>query len=169
MAEQIPVTIVNHLGVDIGVLPGAVWQVILDEYVEAKKFREIARIEPLDDPSAVLGGYRMRLEYEGVVDERVIRFTERDEAARRLSIFADYLTAPAGGMRVWVTYQAQEIPGGSRFTIDCHTGVGIDTPASGAKADVAAVVAGIKLNFDTALIAYLEQTKMKLEGAQSQG
>jgi hypothetical protein len=166
MPDQIPVTIVNHLGVDIGVSPDTVWQAILDEYVEAKKFREIARIEPIDDPSAVLGGYRMRLEHEGMVDERVIHFTERDESARRLSIFADYLTVPVGGMRVWVTYQANEITGGCRFTIDCHTRVGIDLTTGETKTDFAIAVAGMKNKFDTALIAYLETVKGRLEGAE---
>jgi len=164
MSEKNRVTIVNHLGVDIGVPPDKVWQAILDEYVEARKFREIATIEPIHDPFAVLGGYRMRLEHGGVVDERVIQFTERDEAARRLSIFADYLTVPAAGMRVWVTYQAQQIPNGARFTIDCHTRVGIEAPVSGTNADIAAVVAGMTINFDTALLAYLERVKAKLEG-----
>lgn len=165
MAEQTPVTIVNHVAVDIARSPEAVWRAILDDYVEATKFREIAEIEPIDDPSAVLGGYRMRLEHEGVVDRRDIRFTERDEAARRLSIFADYLTVPAGGMKVWVTYQAQELPGGARYAVDCHTRLNVEAPAGGGRADLAAAVAEMKASFDAGLIAYLKRVKARLEGA----
>lgn len=165
MTQQTPVTIVNHVAVDIARSPDALWRAILDDYVEATKFREVAEIEPIDDPSAVLGGYRMRLEHEGVVDRRDIHFTEHDETARRLSIFADYLTVPAGGMRVWVTYQAQEIPSGARYAIDCHTRLNIEAPAGGAKSDIAAAVAEMKTNFDVGLIAYLERVKAGLEAA----
>src|SRR5258705_11291524 len=102
MAEvRIAVTIVNHAAVDIAAAPETVWRAILDEYVEARKFREQGyRIEPLDDQASILGGYRMLLEKDGsLVDDRIAQFTERDDAARRLSIFADYLST-SGRMQV---------------------------------------------------------------------
>ena len=165
MTEKIFVTVVNHLAVDITASPDAVWHAILDEFVDGKKLWEVIKVEPIDDPCAVLGGYRMRREHEGIVDERVIHFTERDDAARRLSIFADCLTIPAGGMKVWVTYQAQEIPGGARYAIDCHSRPSIEAPASGAKADIASVIAEMKAGSDTALLAYLGSVKARLESA----
>lgn len=165
MADLVPVTIVNHVAVDIGVSPDTLWREILDAYVEVRKFREIARIESIDHPSAVLGGYHMRIEHEGVVDERDIHFTERDDSARRLSIFADYLTVPAGGMKVWATYQAQEIPTGARYAIDCHARLNVEAPAGGGKAEMAAAVAELKIQFDTSLIAYLEGVRAELDAA----
>src|SRR4051812_3701744 len=78
MSEQrIKVTMINHVAIEIAASPDSVWQAILDDYVEAKKFREMGAIDPLDDPAATLGGYRLRFEQDGaVVDERIIHFTE---------------------------------------------------------------------------------------------
>lgn len=163
MTEQnIRVTIVNHAAVDIAAPPAAVWQTILDEYIEAKKFREIGyAIEPLDDPATCLGGYRMRLEQDGaVIDERLCHVTERDEIAHRLSMFADYL---AGGMIVYATYHAEAAPGGTRYRLDCHSTLGIPQPAGAGRAEVAAAVAEMTAQFDAALTGYLESIKAKLE------
>lgn len=167
MTRQIPATIVNHAAIQIAAPPDVVWRAIQEEYVEAKKFRAAGTIEALDDPAAVLS-YRMRIHQEGQIDERVVRITERDHAARRLSAHADYLTVPAGGMGVWVTYQAHEIPlepGGTRYTIDSHARLGLDVPGEGNPADVGAAMAAMKAAFDTALLAYLERIKATLEGA----
>lgn len=165
MPEQsFRVTIVNHVAIDIAASPDAVWQTILDEYVEAKKFREIGyALEPLDDPAAPIGGYRMRLEQDGaVVDDRICHFTERDDAAHRLSIFADYLSMP-GGMTVHATYHAEAMAGGTRYRLDCHSTLGIEQPAGAGRAEVAAAVGEMKAQFDAALIAYVESIKTKLE------
>lgn len=163
MTEQnIRVTIVNHVAVDIAAPPAAVWQTILDEYIEAKKFREIGyAIEPLDDPAAYLGGYHMHLEQDGaVVDERLCHVTERDDTAHRLSMYADYL---AGGMIVYATYHAEDIPGGTRYRLDCHSTLGIARPADASRAGIAAAVGETRAQFDAALTGYLESIKTKLE------
>lgn len=160
-----PVTIVNHVAVDIAAAPDAVWRVILDEYVDAKKFRETYTVEPLVDPGAVLGGYGMWMKKAGeVVDERVVYITERDDASRRLSLFADYLSV-AGGMQVFATYQAHTTVVGVRYTLDCHARLGIEAPASGSREEIAAAVAQMKAHFDTALVRYLDGIKTRLEGA----
>ena len=162
---QLKVTMINHVGVDIAASPDAVWQAILEEYIEMKKFREVARIESIDDPAAALGGYHMLVEKDGVVvDERIIHITERDEAARRLSLYADYLKIP-GGMQVYATYHAQTAPGGARFQIDCHSRVPIEAPVGGARADVAAALAGTAVEADKHLAAYLDSVKARLEAA----
>lgn len=156
-------TIVNHVAIDIAAAPDAVWRAIIHEYVGASKFGEQYAIEPIDDPIAVLGGYRMRLEKDGaVVDERVVHFTEHDDTERRLSLFADYLSVP-DGLQVFATYQAHETRGGVRYTIDCHTRTSIEAPATGAREDIIAAVAKMKGHFDTALTQYLESTKASLE------
>lgn len=165
MSEQsIQVTIVNHVAVDIAASPEAVWQTILEEYIEAKKFREIGyTIEPLDEPAAYLGGYRMRFEQDGaLLDDRICRVSERDEAEHRLSIFADYLSAPKG-MVVYATYHAAKTSEGTRYHLDCHGTLGIDPPAGGGQAEVAATVAEMKTEFDTALAGYLNTIKARLE------
>lgn len=163
MTEQsIRVTIVNHAAVDVAAPPAAVWQTILDEYIAAKKFREIGyAIEPLDDPAAWLGGYHMRLEQDGaVVDERICHITERDETAHRLSMYADYL---AGGMIVYATYHADDAAGGTRYRLDCHSTLAIDRPAGAGRAEIAAAIGELAAQFDAALTGYLESIKAKLE------
>ena len=162
MNQPIPVTIVNHVAIEIAAPPDAVWRAIQEEYLEAKKFREAGTLQPLDDePGAVLGGYRMRMMHGEVVDDRIVRFTEIDHAARRLSAHADYLTVPAGGMGVWVTYHAQALPdGGTRYAIDSHARLQIEPSP-----DIAAAIASMKLSFDASLLAYLEKVKASLEGA----
>src|SRR3546814_11855524 len=68
-----------------------------EEYGEAKKFRAFAKVAPLDDPAAIFGGYRMTVEKDGMaVDDRIVHIIERDEKARRLSLFANYLLFPGG-------------------------------------------------------------------------
>lgn len=162
MAETIPVTMVNHVTMDMTAAPDAVWHAILDDYIEAKKFRDMGAIEPIDDPAALFGGYRIRFQQGDVVDERVVHITERDNAARRLSAAADYLSVP-GGMRVYACYHAQEISGGTRYAIDCHTQLCVATPAGDINAGVAATVAALAADADTHLIAYLESIKTRLE------
>lgn len=162
MAEQIPVTMVNHVAMDIAAAPDVVWRAILEDYIEAKKFRELGAIEAIDDPAAVFGGYRMRFEQNGAVDERIVHITERDDAARRLSAAADYLSVP-GGMRVYATYHAQEMAGGTRYAIDCHTQLQVAAPAGDAKAGVAATLAEMTAGADAHLIAYLESIKARVE------
>lgn len=161
---MLPVTIVNHVAVDIAAAPDAVWRVIVEEYVGARKFGDYA-IQPIDDPAAVFGGYRMRLEKDGaVVDERVVHFTEHDDAARRLSLYADYVSV-AGGARVFATYQAHEVASGTRYTVDCHTRIGVEAPAGNARAGIVAAADELKTHFDTALAQYLDSIKGRLEGA----
>ena len=158
------VTLVHHVAVEIAAPADAVWRVILDEYVEATKFRETGyAIEPIDDACAVLGGYRMRFERDGaVVDDRICQITERDDAARRLSMFADYLSVP-GGMQVFATYHAQDVAGGCRYALDCHSRLGAEALAAGG-GDIAAAVAGAAAQARAALIGYLENIKARIEG-----
>lgn len=165
MTSRVPVTIVNHAAIDIAAAPDAVWREILDAYAEARKFRETHTVEPIDDPAAVLGGYRMRLEKDGVLlDDRIVHLTERDEAARRLSAFADYLSVP-GGLQVFATYQVHEAPDGARYTLDCHTRMSLEAPAGAQRPELAEIVGKMKAQFDPSLDDYLQSVKAKLEAA----
>jgi hypothetical protein len=152
---------VNHVAIDIAASPDAVWRSILDHYVAATKFREQGTVTPVDDPAYPLGGYRLRLGSGAALDERLVHFTERDEAARRLSLVADYLTYP-GGLKVFATYQAEARPGGARFTIDCHSQMGTKMPAGGPAALAAQLAAG-KAEADKYLIDFLKRVKAELE------
>lgn len=164
--SAISVTIVNHLAADIAAEPDAVWADILDTFVEARQWRTDGYvIEPIDEPSAPLGGYRMQLEQEGIAaDQRIVYITERDDAARRLSLFVEFLSGP-NGVLVYATYYTQEAPRGARYTIDCHTRMGIERPEGGKRADVATAIDGLKNHFETHLTGYLERVKARLEPA----
>lgn len=163
MTEQVPVTMVNHVALEMAAAPDAVWREILSDYVEAKKFREFGTIEPLDDPAAIFGGYRMRFEQDGVVDERIVHITERDDQARRLSVTADYLSVP-GGMRVYATYHAREAADGTCYAIDCHTQLKVDAPMD-ERPDLATTVAEMTAGADVHLNAYLASIKARVEAA----
>jgi hypothetical protein len=161
----LPVTVVNHAAIDIAASADRLWRLIREDFGEAQRWRSLGySIEPIDDPAAVLGGYRMWMQHDGkVVDNRICHLTEIDETARRLSLFIDYLSEP-GGAQVYVTYQAHDITGATRFTLDCHTRVGIQPPDDGQS--IAATVDAIKTKSDTHLAGYLAQVKAGLEGAQ---
>lgn len=161
--KMVRITIVNHLAQDIATTPDAIWRTILDEYVEALKFRDLGyEIVPLDDPAAVLGGYRMLYRENGaIVADTSCIFTERDEGAQRLSIFSDNRSA-ANKMVVYVTYRAVATNDGACYEIDCHSSLDIpldETPGATAKS-----VAEMKIQFDDALGGYLARIKGKLEG-----
>lgn len=159
----VPATMVNHVALDIAASPDAVWQEIVTLYVEAKKFREQGVVTTIDEPAAPLGAYRMRIDHGGgAIDERLCRITERDEDARRLSIFADYLSVP-GGMQVYATYQAVDRGDGrAAFAIDCHSRISLPMPPEGPAGLPAALASG-KAQADQYLVAFLESVKAGLE------
>lgn len=165
MTERILVTMVNHVAMDIAASPDAVWRTIVEDYLEAKKFQnEGGEIEPFVDPGAVFGSYQIRFEHEGaVVDERIVRITELDGTARRLSATADYLSFP-GGMKVYATYHAEEVAGATRYKIDCHTLVHIEAPEGDGQAGIARALAETTAAADGYLVAYLESIKRRVEG-----
>lgn len=157
MSEQVPATIVNHVAVDIAASADAVWNVILDEYIEANKFRSSGyQIETIQDQAAALGGYRIVYEQDGkVLDERICHVTERDDSARRLSMFADYLSVP-GGLQVYATYQARQAPDGATYTLDCHARMNVDAGAD---------IAELTMQFDGGLVDYLNSVKTRVESS----
>jgi hypothetical protein len=163
MSQRIPATIVNHAVIDIAATADAVWGVILEEIFEAKGAREAGDVVALEDPNVPLGGLLMRMDDgNGVADERIVHFTERDEAARRLSVRADFVSVP-GGVRIYASYHAQEIPGGTRFTLDCHTSLELDVPVG---SDAGAAIARETALYDEELKTRLEKVKRRLENTE---
>lgn len=161
MPEHVSLVMINHVASDIAASPDLVWQAIVSEYVEGEKFRNQGTVTPLDDPAVPLGSYRLRIEVGEAVDERVVQITERDEAARRLSIFADYLSVP-GGMHVYASYRAHGDGDHARFSIDAHSRLAVEVPAKGSGA-LPAVLAAFKSQADEHLTAYAEQIRSRLE------
>ena len=159
-ARSIRSIIVNHVEVDIAAPSEAVWRTIVEEYVDAKKFRELGYvIEPLDHPGSLPGSYRMRLEQDNaIVDERDCYITEFDEHERRLSLYAEYLSAP-NGMIVFATYHATDTPAGARYRLDCHSRLDIELDHD----DPALAVSAMQARFDDAMTDYLQSVKARLE------
>ena len=125
-------------------------------------------IEPIHDLAAPLGGYRMRLVQDGaVIDDRIVRITERDETARRLSLFADYLSV-AEGMQVYATYHAQETETGTRYALDCHANSPLEVPDSGAPRGLGAALAAMKVEIDADLTEYLRTIKSRIEACPAE-
>lgn len=163
----ISITTVNHVAIDIEASADIVWRAILDEYVEARKFRELGfSIEPLNPVAHPFGGYRMRLEQDGaVLDDRIFHITERDDAMHRLSLFAHYVSRLDGIVHVYATYHAQETAKGTRYAIDCHASVAVEGSPGDAGEPAADTVTAKKMQFDKDLLEYLESIKAKIENA----
>ena len=158
-------TTVNHVTVGITAPPEKVWQAILDDYVRAEKFKVPGyAVEPVSDPGAVLGGYHIRLVKDGVIDDRVIHITERDDRACRLSLWAQYRDDPDGVTDVFATYHAQEAPSGTRYALDCHARLAIDIPEHASEDHVAATLARVTAESENYLFAYLEGVRAQVEG-----
>lgn len=170
--DTVRVTIVNHAGVDIARPAEVVWRDIVETYVAGGKFAvQGYAIEPLmDDPAALLGGYRMTLRGEGgtLVDERVCRITERDDRAMRLSLCADYLAPQAMGLIVHASYQAVPTAVGSRYELHAYSTLNLARPAGDAKAELAQVVGNFERQSAEHLDGFLRGVKARLEAQGSQ-
>lgn len=161
------ITVVNHNAVDIDRPANVVWQDILETYVDGRKFSSQGHvIEPLkDDPAAYLGGYRMTLrDKDGtVVDDRVCRITERDEAAMRLSLCAEYFVPSEMKLIVNASYQATATASGSRYTLDAYSMMDVALPSSSADPTVKQVAEQFQSGSAGHLDAFLKSVKDRLE------
>lgn len=163
-----PVTIINHVSVEMPASPVAVWARICSDYLVGDGFKSAGfAVQPLDDPSAVFGGYRLRLERDGSVDERRCYVSELDQEAKRLSLFVDFLSVP-GGFTVCVTYQARETATGTCFVLDSHTRTTV-TPPPAWNGDLQAVVAELTGAWDAALRSHLEGLRKTLTNSAASG
>jgi hypothetical protein len=161
------VTVVNHEQIELAVAPAAVWTMLVDEYAAGKGFARAGYvIDPLDDPSLTLGGYAMRLERDGLLDERLCRVTERDDAAMRLSLHADYLSAGANNMVTYATYRATPAGDGTLYSLDCHSTLDHAVADGGSREEIATSVAALRTLFDQAVAANLARLKAQLESGE---
>jgi hypothetical protein len=164
------ITVVNHNAVDIARPAAVVWRDILATYVDGHKFSSLGHvIEPLtNDAAAYLGGYRMTLrDKDGtVLDDRVCRITERDEAAMRLSLCAEYLLPAEMKLIVNASYHA--IPtnaGGSRYELNAYSMLDVSLPKNASEPSVEQVAEQFQSGSAGHLDTFLRSVKERLESA----
>lgn len=161
------ITVVNHNAVEIDRPAQVVWQDILETYVDGRKFSSQGHVvEPLkDDPAAYLGGYRMTLHDKdgNVVDDRICRITERDDAAMRLSLCAEYLVPPEMNLIVNASYAASTTPGGSRYTLDAYSTMNVALPNNATEPSLKQVAEQFQSGSSAHLDAFLRSVKQRLE------
>jgi len=165
--QTIRVTFVNHAQIDIYQKPEIVWRHVKEQLAEGKGFVEQGFVlTPLDDdPAAFLGGYHMIQKKDGqVVDERNAYVTEMDPENYRFSIFADYLPAAFGALKVNAHYRLVPIEGGVRYELDAYSRMSIPKPSgTDAKAQVAKIVQDTTKGADAYLANVMADTKKVTE------
>jgi len=168
--QSVRVTAVNHAAIDIACDPQRVWRDILEAVLEGGQFAQYGyRMEPLtEDPAAFLGGYRLVLEGKdgAIADDRIVRVTERDEEAMRLSLFADYSLPAEAAVAVHATYQAVRIPSGTRYELHAYTNMNVARPDAVAATSIAETVANFTKQSADFLNQRLAATKERLEAGE---
>lgn len=164
--DLIRVTLFNHVTEEFKVSPDYLWQTILDDFLEGAIFASGGYVvTPLtEDPAAYLGGFRMVLygENDEVLDERVAYITEKNDEARRLRIYAHYLTDKKANMEVFAIYQAAPTETGVEYILDATSQMNIQEPDSSV-GTVADVVSQITATADEFLIASFAAQKVEIE------
>ena len=166
---SVRVVVVNHNSVDIARPAAVVWQNILEMYADGRKFSAQGHVvEPLKgDPAAYLGGYRMTLrDKDGtVLDDRVCRITERDEAAMRLSLCAEYFVPAETKLIVNASYQAISTASGSRYALDAYSMMDVSLPRNDTDPSVNQVAAQLQSESSAYLDDFLRSVKDRLESS----
>ncbi len=165
---QARITTTHHVGVTFACPIETVWQEILD-LADGRKFeRQGFSVEPITgDPRAYLGGYRMVRQQAGGTDERLCFVTERDEAARRLSVCAYYVGTIAHGIVVQATYSALATGPGSVYQIDCHGTQDVEIPDGKTLAEVNEMIEASTQATNQYLRTTLESERTRLEARSS--
>ena len=160
-----PVTVVSHVAVNIEVPPDVLWKTISSDLLSLEAWRNAGYgVASLSDAAVPLGGYRLTKKAgQNVVDERIVHVIERDEQARRLSLFSEHLSEP-GGLSVHATYHVRDTPSGASCAIDCHTRIGLQIAE---EADVPGLIGDMREQSEAHLLAYLERVRLTLESPQS--
>ena len=160
----VPVTIVNHVSLQIAAPADEAWQAILNDLLLPEMWQRAGyQVLTLNRAPSLFGGYRLAKEEGGrVADERIIHITERDARARRLSLFSEHLSEP-NGLYVYATYHARETPAGVCCAIDCHTRVGVEMPEN---ADITNLIGDMSGQSEAHLNGYLAHLRLALESRQ---
>ena len=163
--KTLRITVVNHAQIEIACPPERVWRMITEDLGTGQGFASQGyRIEPLAAPVPYLGAYRMSLETPAFVDNRFCGVTERDDAAMRMSLYAEFLSAQANNMVTYATYQAIRTERGCLYRLDCHSTLDHAVNDGAPREDIATSVAALQAQFDQGLAAGFVKHKAKFEG-----
>lgn len=158
------ITIVNHVSSTITCAASAVWREILEGTAEGQNYLRLGyQLERLDDPAAHLGSNRLRLQHPDGVSEIEYRITERDDAAMRLSVRAEFLGAEAKNIVTYATYHAVPLDACTLYRIDCHSTLDHALEYGLSTREVAASVDAVRDYYDAGLRERLAILKSKLE------
>lgn len=151
-------TVVNHNEIEIACPAATAWDWLLENIARARSYADRGYTnEPVDDRAAILSG-RLRLEQDGAVDEIVYALTERDEAAMRMSVRAEFLST---GWIAFASYQVIPTERGCRFRIDCHTMLDVPAAPKASHETVRESVTAMRDSFDFGPL--LETLKARFE------
>jgi hypothetical protein len=122
---MVRITVVNFASIDIACESKRVWRDIVEAFVEGRSLSEQGYLTErlLDDPSALLGGYRVLVTAATgeLTDASIVRITELDEDAMRLSLNVHNLIPRQKAMNVNVSSRAIPIECGTRYETHLHT------------------------------------------------
>ena len=167
--RSVRITVVNHNTVDIARPAAVVWRDILEMYADGRKFSAQGHVvEPLmGDAAAYLGGYRTTLrDKDGtVLDDRVCRITEHDEAAMRLSLCAQYFVPAEMKLIVNASYHAISTASGSRYALDAYAMMDVSLPRNDTEPSVKQVAAQVQSESAGYLDDFLRSVKDRLESS----
>jgi hypothetical protein len=119
----------------------------------------------VDDPRAYITGYQMWREDSDDL-ERLVFITERDLAAKRLSLCAYYLGAKARDTVVQATYSAVQDEQGSWYQVDCHGTRYLEVDAGISRDEIVKAITNSNEDMDRYLRSALEAQKSDLEGLE---
>lgn len=166
--SKLRVTVVNHASIEIACPPAEVWAMLVEDFAQGQGFARAGyRIDPIADPASPLGGYRMHFESPDRVDDRICRITERDDAAMRLSLRAEFLSPIANGMITYATYQAVPSDHGTLYRLDCHSALDHAVEEGASRAEIANSVAALRDQFDAGLATGFATLKTRMESVKS--
>jgi hypothetical protein len=161
------ITVVNHAQIEIACPPERVWRMISEDLGKGRGFASQGyRIDPLATPAPYLGAYRMFLETPDLVDNRFCGVTERDEAAMRMSLYAEFLSAVANKMVTYATYQAIPTEIGCLYRLDCHSTLDHAVEDDASRDEIARSVTALQAKFDQGLATGFVKHKALLEGVE---
>jgi hypothetical protein len=165
MSQNIRIASTHHVRVRFDCAIDVIWDNIVSGFGQGQRFeRQGFRVEQvLDDPRAVLGGYRMWREDGDDPDERLTFVTERDHEARRFSLCTWYLGADARDAVVHATYAAVENVQGNWYQIDCHATQDLPLKSDASNDEAIAAIEKSKSETDRYLRKALEDQKLELE------
>jgi hypothetical protein len=159
-------TRVVHCSIEIARPPAVIWKWIRNDIAEAQHYLRLGyRIDPLNDPTACSKAYRLRLESPDTTDDIRAEITEFDEAARRLSMFAEFSSPQAKGLVAYVTYQAVPRDPCTLLQMDCHAAFDFDVNEHASPEEIARSAEAGRQYYERDTAEWFAEVKTRLENA----